>query len=65
MIRKPEGENDVRVVFFSQDGLRKLDLFVIDPSGNHHNTKNTEGLGNMDAEGGDNGTSIITLKNVN
>ena len=40
MIRKPEGENDVRVVFFSQDGTRKLDLQVIDPSGKDHNTIN-------------------------
>ena len=37
MIKKPEGENDVRVVFFSQDGIRRVDLNVIDPTGNVHN----------------------------
>jgi uncharacterized protein YfaP (DUF2135 family) len=36
MIKKPEGENDVRVVFFSADDTRNLDIYVVDPDGKHH-----------------------------
>ena len=58
MIRKPEGENDVRVVFFSQDETRKLDIYVVDPEGKHHTTHDH-------SHGGvDNGTSVISLKDV-
>ena len=55
MIKKPEGKNDVRVVFFSQDGVRKLDIYVVDPEGNHIPSNNDEV---------DNGTSVISLKDV-
>ena len=58
MIRKPDGENDVRVVFFSQDYTRKLDLNVIDASG-VHNCNSYQNKGKDD-----NGTSMITLKDI-
>jgi len=36
MIKKPEGEDDIRIVFLSQDRKRCLDLHVIDPNGKVH-----------------------------
>jgi len=61
MIKKPEGKNDVRVVFFSQDGTRKLDIYVVNPDGNHIPSNNIPSNNNEEV---DNGTSVISLKDV-